>query len=327
MATNDNPQRQARAPKVAPLYTLFNEPSIDPEHHVLLPIPFSHMRIVKTVINGAGEKEDVILGRLAPQDLLHMGRTYEAELARSRQLPSPGRMAAKEAQATRAAQATAEPESEDQKLAREQSNPDSEVHKQKAEPGRLTKLFNRVTGRKPDEKKKGEELDDEDPTTPSDTPRLDRDSPTWTPTLLRAPLPGAVIDELRGKYSEFRTRHDPDFLKRMQQIDSAKLNYERWAKSGAGVLDTPRKEAVLRAQAKKKDERLRLGGLDEKALEGIGRLMWERGMRLNPQQEIEAARMAAKAQRTLPKDQLASAVAAQSAEEKLRENLPEAKSR
>ena len=255
-----------------------------------------------------------------------MGRTYEAEQIRARQVASSRRTAAKAAQDT----ASSEEESEDQKLAREQSNPDSDIYKKKKEPGPFTKLFNRVTGRKPEEKKKKkgtEELEVEDPTTDSDTPRIDRDDPTWTPTLLRAPLPGTVIDELRGKYSKFRTRHDPEFLKRMQQIDSAKLNYERWAKSGAGVLDTPRKEAVLRAQAKKKDEMLKRGGLDEKALEGIGRLMWERGIRLNPLQEMEIARRAAKAQRTLPKDSIAGVVAPQSGEEALRKELPEADTR
>ena len=297
-------QRQARAPKDAPLYTLFSEPSYDPEHLVLLPIPFSHMRMVRTVLNDAGEKEDVILGHLTPQDLIAMGQKEKAyEIERSR-FESPGRTAAKVAKAKAAEQRTTkafipdESETEDTKLAREQTKMGQTQGATNKEPGRLTKLYNRLTGKKPpEEKDKYEDFVKDDPTTPSDTLRLDIDTPSWTPTLLRAPLPGTIIDELRGKYSKFRTRHDPDFVKRMQRIDSEKQSRERLIKSGGEVLDTPRKEAMLSLQAQRRDERVKRGPLNEKALEGIGRLMWERGMRLDPIQEIEVNRRRAKEQR------------------------------
>ena len=292
------------------------------------------MRIVKTVINGAGEKEDVVLGRLTPQDLLAMGQKQSAYQIENSHIESPGKIAAKAAQAkaaeTRTAQASApsEPESEDQKLAREQSTTDPTPAKLKKEPGRLTKLYNRITGRKPPEEiKEDEELLKDDPTTPSDTLRLDIDTPTWTPTLLRAPLPGSVIDELRGKYSKFRTRHDPEFLKRMQRIDSARQLRERWVKSGAGLLDTPRQEAALRSQAKRRDERLKRGPLDEETLEGIGRLMWERGMRLDPRQEIEVKRREEKEKRKQLGGAVANLVAAEHAGEVGRKEVGEIEAR
>ena len=39
------------------------------------------------------------------------------------------------------------------------------------------------------------------------------DAKTWTgPTLIRALMPTGIIDELRNKYSRFRTRHDVGYL-------------------------------------------------------------------------------------------------------------------
>ena len=49
---------------------------------------------------------------------------------------------------------------------------------------------------------------------PADTPRLRAEERTFVPTLLRPPLPAAVLDELRGRYSRFRTRHEPDYVAR-----------------------------------------------------------------------------------------------------------------
>ena len=262
------------------------------------------MRMVKTVINDVGEKEDVVLGHLTPQDLMAMGQKEMAYQIENSRIDSPGRAAATAAKTKEAAMRTAEasaptePENEDTKRAREQSTMVKTQGESKKEPGRLTRLYNRLTGKKPpEEAKEYEEFLKDDPTTPSDTLRLDIDTPTWTPTLLRAPLPGTIIDELRGKYSKFRTRHDPEFLKRMQRIDSEKTLQKHLVKSGGGVLDTPRQEAILRSQARRRDERLKRGPLNEKLLEGIGRLMWERGMRLDPSQEIQIKRREEKEKR------------------------------
>ena len=298
------------------------------------------MRIVKTVINGAGEKEDVVLGKLSPRDLISMGRRRELSAAATDPLRKSTKKTPSSANtstpAKSAPEASAAPESEsdDQRLAREQSQPNltplqaaALPPEPKKEESRIKKLYNRVTGKKSKEEQEAEdeeeEEEEEDPTTPSDTPRLDRDTPTWTPTLLRAPLPGTVIDELRGKYSKFRTRHEPQFVKRMQQIDSAKQAHEKWVKSGAGLLDTPRKEAVLRAQAAKREARRRNGGLDDTVLEGIGKVMWQRGMRLTPRMEIEARKRGEKVQGRLSRG----AVAAGEGVEAWRKELAEAEAR
>ncbi|KAF2809694.1 uncharacterized protein BDZ99DRAFT_444161 [Mytilinidion resinicola] len=61
-----------------------------------------------------------------------------------------------------------------------------------------------------------------------DTLRLTVDKPTFVPTLLTPPMPPSVIDELRGKYSKYRTRHDEDYIARQvekEQQENAKNNW------------------------------------------------------------------------------------------------------
>lgn len=38
---------------------------------------------------------------------------------------------------------------------------------------------------------------------------------TWVPSMDEPPFPSTVIDELRNKYSRFRTRHDEDYVRKM----------------------------------------------------------------------------------------------------------------
>lgn len=47
-----------------------------------------------------------------------------------------------------------------------------------------------------------------------DTLLEEAEFPTWVPSLQNSPFPPSVLDELRGKYSRFRTRHDPEFVKK-----------------------------------------------------------------------------------------------------------------
>ena len=262
---------------MAPKYTVFSQPHWDPEHKVLLPIPFSFVRLVKTIVNEDGQKEDVIMGKLSDTDLKHMGRGAEVELRGYDE-------DAQDETDTR----RLEGESEDNYVARQQAMTN-------LTPEEIRQRF-RSSPTKPSVKKdskdskKAKEEDAEDLTTDSDTLRLELDLQTWTPTLLRAPLPESVIDELRGKYSRFRTRHDPEFIKRLQRIDSARQAYEKWAKSGGGVMDTPRKEAVLRREAEGKETIKREGrGLNDDVLQGIGKMMWEKGMRLTEKQAFQTA--------------------------------------
>ena len=63
-------------------------------------------------------------------------------------------------------------------------------------------------------------LDEDHKDQPNDTLRIDVEHKTFVPTLLRPPMPPSVIDELRNKYSVFRTRHEPEYIE-------AKLAEER----------------------------------------------------------------------------------------------------
>lgn len=272
-----------RARKAARNYTIFNEPNFEDERQVLLPIPFSHLRPVKTIINAEGEKEDVILGTLSDRDLISMGRAEE--------VVDPDPPEEELTTSTPPSTQQSVPESEDQRLAREQASvnrtPD-QIQEQLPQPTPRSadqtgqKALKALQAKTKNEKK--------DPTTASDTLRLEIDTSTWTPTLLRAPLPGSVIDELRGKYSVFRTRHDPEYMRHLQRVDSARRNHEKWVQSGGGLLDTPRREVALRTQAEKKEALKKQGRLlDNEVLKGIGKMMWDRGMRLTAEQEFEAA--------------------------------------
>ncbi|TKA62263.1 hypothetical protein B0A49_10408 [Cryomyces minteri] len=86
----------------------------------------------------------------------------------------------------------------------------------------------------------------EDVDHPSDTLRITVEEQTWTPTLLRPPMPPSVIDELRNKYSAFRDRHDEEYIaKKMAEDEEAKA-----AKQTAKMMRTPLKEL----HAKRREE-------------------------------------------------------------------------
>lgn len=55
-----------------------------------------------------------------------------------------------------------------------------------------------------------------------DTLRIDVEEKTFIPTLLRPPMPEAIIDELRGKYSRFRTRHEPEYIAKLEDQEKEK---------------------------------------------------------------------------------------------------------
>jgi large subunit ribosomal protein L24 len=55
-----------------------------------------------------------------------------------------------------------------------------------------------------------------------DTPRMEVETSTFVATLSQPPMPSTVIDELRNKYSKFRTRHDPEYLRAKMTEDYEK---------------------------------------------------------------------------------------------------------
>ncbi|TVY30574.1 54S ribosomal protein, mitochondrial [Lachnellula hyalina] len=115
-------------------------------------------------------------------------------------------------------------------------------------------------------KKESVEYKDE----PNDTLRIDVETKTFVPTLLTPPMPGTVIDELRNKFSVFRTRHDPEYIAAKEEEDRLKEEKKRTSKQ----MRTPLKEANrLERKAKKA---LGKGKLTEEMLEKIGKLVAEK---------------------------------------------------
>lgn len=100
-----------------------------------------------------------------------------------------------------------------------------------------------------------------------DTLRIEVEEQTWVPTLLKPPMPGSIIDELRGKYSKFRDRHDEAFLaKKIQEDNAAK---ER--KNSIRKMMTPLKELHRKERAEKKARGK--PQLSEELLSKIGEVM------------------------------------------------------
>lgn len=61
--------------------------------------------------------------------------------------------------------------------------------------------------------KEEEEHEDHD----ADTLRVTVDEVTFQRTLHNPPMPPMVIDELRNKYSKYRTRHDPEYIAKLNE--------------------------------------------------------------------------------------------------------------
>ena len=121
----------------------------------------------------------------------------------------------------------------------------------------------------------------------SDTVRYQVEETTWTPTLLRAPMPGGVIDELRNKYSRFRTRHEANYQLMLDDRARRKAQYQDWVASGGGMM-TPIQEARRRER-----EQLKAKGeptLEKEVLERIGEVMAERGIEMTEQRKREMER-------------------------------------
>lgn len=102
---------------------------------------------------------------------------------------------------------------------------------------------------------------------PGDTLRMEVEAKTFVPTLLTPPMPGSVIDELRNRYSIFRTRHDPEYI-------AAKMAEDAEAEAKKKVSEqmrTPLKEAnrKLRKERKAKGK----GTLTPEMLEKIGKII------------------------------------------------------
>ncbi|KAL4921553.1 hypothetical protein BDW62DRAFT_173948 [Aspergillus aurantiobrunneus] len=81
-----------------------------------------------------------------------------------------------------------------------------------------------------------------------DTLRMEVETPTWVPSLHFVPFPPSVLDELRNKFSKYRTRHDPEYVEQ-KRIEDLKKEYLQ-----SRSLLTPKGELVAMIQKKKKEE-------------------------------------------------------------------------
>jgi large subunit ribosomal protein L24 len=100
-----------------------------------------------------------------------------------------------------------------------------------------------------------------------DTLRVDIEAKTFVPTLLKPPMPSTVIDELRNKYSKFRTRHDEEYIQAKLREDEEKEAKKKMMKEMMTPLKEKQKEERKRLKAKGKPK------LTEEMLAKIGEVM------------------------------------------------------
>ncbi|WEW55429.1 hypothetical protein PRK78_000860 [Emydomyces testavorans] len=84
---------------------------------------------------------------------------------------------------------------------------------------------------------------------PHDTLRIEVEAKTYVPSLQSFPMPESLIDELRNKYSKFRTRHDPEYIAKKQEEDA----YQAWLKSK--TLLTPKTEYLQKQVEERSKQR------------------------------------------------------------------------
>ena len=100
-----------------------------------------------------------------------------------------------------------------------------------------------------------------------DTLRMDVEARTFVPTLLKPPMPGGVIDELRNKYSIFRTRHEDSYIMQKLAEEEAKEAKKRSVKEMMTPVNELNKK--LRKERKAKGK----GVLTEEMLAKIGEVI------------------------------------------------------
>ncbi|KIH91592.1 kow motif domain containing protein [Sporothrix brasiliensis 5110] len=61
-----------------------------------------------------------------------------------------------------------------------------------------------------------------------DTLRIYAEQVTFVPTLLRPPAPETVLDELRNRYSRFRTRHTPEYVAAKEAEEAARQEAKKY---------------------------------------------------------------------------------------------------
>jgi large subunit ribosomal protein L24 len=112
-----------------------------------------------------------------------------------------------------------------------------------------------------------EKAEPQEETTPADTPRKNVQEATFVPSLLSPPMPTELVNELRNRYSRFRTRHEEWYLQKKQAEADAKKATKQVAES----MLTPVQEFTRQRRATRKA--LGQPKLSEEMLQKIGSLM------------------------------------------------------
>lgn len=98
-----------------------------------------------------------------------------------------------------------------------------------------------------------EKFETEEVDHPDDTLRINVEEETFRPMLMSPPMPMSVIDELRNKYSRFRTRHDWEYVQKKEAEDARAEKRQGLGKT----MRTPLQElADMRAKQKAAAERV-----------------------------------------------------------------------
>lgn len=112
------------------------------------------------------------------------------------------------------------------------------------------------------------ELERTFPDNPCDTLRIDAEQATFVPTLLSPPMPAQIIDELRNKYSKFRTRHEPEYVAKKEAEEAEKVALR---KGHLIAMRTPLQE--LNAKIREEKKKRPLPELSPRMLARIGQAM------------------------------------------------------
>lgn len=100
------------------------------------------------------------------------------------------------------------------------------------------------------EEEEQKELDSQNVEYPCDTLRIDVEETTWMPTLASPPMPSIVLDELRNRYSKFRTRHEDEYIRKKQDEEQQKRIARGEIKAPA--MKTPLQELNAKIRTEKK---------------------------------------------------------------------------
>ncbi len=83
---------------------------------------------------------------------------------------------------------------------------------------------------------------------PGDTLRIEVEAKTFVPTLLRPPMPEHIMEELRNRFSRFRTRHEPEYIAKKEAEAAEKVQRRKMVQT----MRTPLQEFHTQQKALRK---------------------------------------------------------------------------